>query len=65
MTLNASVQSAALGLASFTGGLLIARTPQGQVRGYWLAALVGAGLSLAAVWLAGRLRLPPAPGAKA
>lgn len=64
MTLNASVQSAALGLASFTGGLLIGRTPQGQVRGYWMAALVGAGLSLAAVWMAGRLRVPAAAPAK-
>ncbi len=60
MTLNASVQSAALGLASLAGGLLIDRGPQGQVRGYWVAALVGAGISLAAVWLAGRLRLPAA-----
>ncbi len=60
MTLNASVQSAALGLASLTGGLLIDRGPQGQVRGYWVAAVVGAAVSLAAVWLAGRLRLPAA-----
>lgn len=64
MTLNASVQSAALGVASLVGGLLIDRGPQGQVRGYWLAALVGAVMSLAAVWLAGRLRLPPAAPAK-
>lgn len=64
MTLNASVQSAGLGLASLVGGMLISRSPQGLVRGYWVAALVGMAASLAAVWLAGRLRLPSAEPSK-
>lgn len=61
MTLNASVQSAAMGLAAFVGGVLISRDAQGLVQGYWVAALVGACASLTAVWLAGRLHLHGAP----
>jgi len=61
MTLNASVQSAAMGLAAFTGGVLISRDAQGLVAGYWAAALVGVATTLAAVWLAPRLTLHGAP----
>jgi predicted MFS family arabinose efflux permease len=63
MTLNASVQSAALGLASFLGGLLISRDAQGLVAGYWTAAMVSVLLTLAAVWLAPRLTLHGATAA--
>lgn len=57
MTLNASVQSAAMGIASLVGGQIISRDAHGLVRGYWQAALVGAVASVAAWWLAPRLRL--------
>ena len=57
MTLNASVQSAAMGLAAFVGGLIIQRDAQGLVERYWLAALLGAVASLLAAWMAGKLRL--------
>jgi predicted MFS family arabinose efflux permease len=57
MTLNASVQSAAMGLAAYVGGLIVSRDAQGHLQHYWMAALVGAAASLATVWLAGRLRL--------
>lgn len=63
MTLNAAVQSAAMGLASFIGGQLIGRNGQGEVTQYWLAALVGVVASLGAVWLAPRLTLHGAPAA--
>lgn len=57
MSLNASVQSAAMGVAAFIGGLLIHRSADGLVQGYgtsgWLAAAATL-LSLAAV---GRLRV--------
>lgn len=62
MTLNASVQSAAMGLASLVGGLLISRDAQGLVQNYWMAAVVGIFASLGAVWVAGRLHLHGAPG---
>jgi predicted MFS family arabinose efflux permease len=57
MTLNASVQSAAMGVAAFVGGLIISRDAQGLVQGYWIAALVGVAASLATAWLAPRLHL--------
>lgn len=63
MTLNASVQSAAMGVAALVGGQLISRDPQGLLRGYWQAALVAAIASAAAVWLAPRLVLHGAPPA--
>jgi predicted MFS family arabinose efflux permease len=64
MTLNASVQSAAIGLASVFGGLLISRNEQGLVVGYWAAAIASVLLTLAAVWLAPRLSLHGATAAK-
>ncbi|MBI5275008.1 MAG: MFS transporter [Burkholderiales bacterium] len=65
MTLNTSVQSAAIGLASVAGGLLIHRDAQGHVMGYWHAALVGVALTLAAVWLAPRITLHGATAPRA
>ena len=61
MTLNAAVQSAAMGCAALVGGALIGRTAQGQVQGYWMNATVAAGASLAAIWLASRLLLNQTP----
>lgn len=63
MTLNTSVQSAAMGLAAFVGGQLISRDANGLVVHYWQAAVLGAIASLAAVWLAPRLVLHGAPAA--
>lgn len=63
MTLNASVQSAAMGVASLVGGVLIGRDAQGLVQNYWMAAVVGMAASLGAVWVAGRLHLHGAAGA--
>ena len=57
MTLNAAVQSAAMGLAAFVGGLIIERDAQGLVQNFWMSAVLGSCASLAAVWMAGRLTL--------
>jgi predicted MFS family arabinose efflux permease len=57
MTLNASVQSAAMGLAALVGGHIISRNAAGLVEHYWGAALIGAVASLLAVWVGGRLNL--------
>jgi predicted MFS family arabinose efflux permease len=65
MALNASVQSAAMGLASFLGGLIISRDANGLVQSYWVAGLLGVCASLAAVVMSRRLKLhgtPKAPG---
>jgi predicted MFS family arabinose efflux permease len=42
MTINAAVQSAAMGLAALTGAAhLISRDAQGLLQNYWMAAVVG------------------------
>lgn len=62
MAFNAAVQSAAMGVASFVGGLIIGRDAQGLVTHYWVSALVGIAASLLAVWVAGSVRLHGAQG---
>lgn len=57
MALNASVQSAAMGLAALVGGLIISRDAAGMVQHYGWSAAVGAVASLASVWMAHRLTL--------
>jgi predicted MFS family arabinose efflux permease len=57
MTLNSAVQSAAMGLAALAGGHLISRDANGLVHNYWMAALVGACASVAAIFLAKGLNL--------
>jgi predicted MFS family arabinose efflux permease len=61
MALNAAVQSASMGLASFVGGLIIGRDAAGLVQHYWVSGLVGAGASLASIALARRVRVHAAP----
>jgi len=61
MALNSSVQSAAMGVAAFIGGSLISRDANHLVQHYWMAGLVGACASLAAMALAGRLDMHQRP----
>jgi predicted MFS family arabinose efflux permease len=58
MSLNGSVQSAAMGLASMLGGVLIGRDAGGMVQGYERCGWVAVLLTLLALWWVGRLRLP-------
>jgi len=64
MALNSSVQSAAMGVAAFVGGLIISRDAQGLVQHFWVNALLGVVASVLSVVLVGRLKLhgaaPPA-----
>jgi MFS family permease len=57
MTLNAAVQSAAMGLAALVAGLVVGRDAQGQLTHYWVAGLLGVWASVRSAWLAGRLKL--------
>ncbi|MBX3608369.1 MAG: MFS transporter [Hydrogenophaga sp.] len=62
MVLNASVQSAAMGLASLVGGMIIARDAAGHVEHYWIAGLVGVIASFVSIGIARRLKLHSAAG---
>ncbi|MBC7597945.1 MAG: MFS transporter [Polaromonas sp.] len=57
MALNSSVQSAAMGLASFVGGLVISRDAQGLVQFFWVNALIGGVATVSSVLLVSRLYL--------
>jgi len=57
MALNASVQSAAMGLAALVGGLIIARDAGGMVQHYGWNSVVGGLASVASVVMAFRLPL--------
>ena len=61
MTLNASVQSAAMGLAAIAGGLIIGRDAQGHLTHYWVAGLLGVMVSLSTIWMAARVHVHEAP----
>lgn len=57
LSLNAAVQSSAMGLAALVGGIIIGQDAQGRLTHYWVAGLLGSLLSLASVWLVSRVRV--------
>jgi predicted MFS family arabinose efflux permease len=57
MSLNGSVQSAAMGAASLVGGLLIGRDSLGRVTGYDWCGWVAVALSVLSIWAVGRLKV--------
>jgi predicted MFS family arabinose efflux permease len=68
MTLNAAVQSAAMGCAAFIGGHIISRDSAGLVTHYWGNAVVGITASVLSMMVVGSLFLhgsqhsvPPTP----
>ena len=64
MALNSSVQSLAMGLASFVGGLVISRDAQGLVQFFWVNALIGGVATVLSVLLVNRLFLYGAASAQ-
>jgi len=56
LSLNAAVQSAAMGLASLIGGALVGQTPDGRLPGYPIVGLIAAGSAVLCLLLAGMLR---------
>ena len=64
MALNSAVQSAGMGVAAFVGGSLISRDANNLVQGYWMSSMVAVAAGLAAIALAGRLKLHQAPAPK-
>ena len=57
LSLNGAVQSFAMGLASWMGGLLLQREPGGLVTHYWLCAVVATIASVSAYYLANRVSM--------
>lgn len=57
LSLNAAVQSGAMGLAALVGGLIIGRDAQGHLTHYWATGLLGSLLSLVTLWLVAQLRV--------
>ena len=57
MALNSSVQSAAMGAATFVGGLVISRDAQGLVQHFWVNAVIGAVATAVSLLLVNRLYL--------
>jgi predicted MFS family arabinose efflux permease len=57
MSLNSTVQSAAMGVASLVSGILIGRDANGLVTGYQVCGWIAMGLSVLALWWVGRLKL--------
>ena len=57
MSLNNALQSAAMGVASLVGGLMISRDAQGLVQGYERTGWLALGCTVAMVWLVGRLQV--------
>jgi predicted MFS family arabinose efflux permease len=57
LSLNGAVQSFAMGIASWVGGLLLQSESSGQVTHFWLCAVVAACASLLAYHLAKRVEM--------
>lgn len=57
MSVNGALQSASMGLAAWLGGMLITRSPSGQVVGYERAGWLALATTVLMVWGVGRLRL--------
>lgn len=60
LSLNASIQSASMGVAALISGLLVGRNELGQLTGYWLVGVLGVLASLMTWWLAPQLMGPQA-----
>jgi predicted MFS family arabinose efflux permease len=56
LSLNAAVQSLAMGLASLIGGALIGQTDDGKLPGYPLVGIIAAATAVLSLILAGQLR---------
>lgn len=57
MTLNSSMQSAAMGLAALIGGHLITRSPEGLIENYWLCSVIAVVFNIIALLIARQIRM--------
>jgi MFS family permease len=61
MSLGSSVQMLGSGLASLVAGLVITRTPAGQIEHYNIVGYFAVACGLVALWMAGHLKVSQAP----
>lgn len=57
MTLNSSMQSAAMGLAALVGGYLISRNAEGLIENYWLCSVIAIVFNVIAVLIARQIKV--------
>jgi len=57
MTLNSSMQSAAMGLAALVGGMVISRNAEGLIENFWICSLIAIAFNLTALLIAKRLKV--------
>ena len=57
MTLNSSMQSAAMGLAALLGGMLISRNAEGLIENFWVCGVIAIAFNLTALWIAQRVQI--------
>jgi predicted MFS family arabinose efflux permease len=57
LTLNSSMQSAAMGLSAFLGGHLINRNADGLIENYWLCSIVAIIFNILALFIAKQVRI--------
>lgn len=57
MTLNSSMQSAAMGLAALVGGHLIERNAEGLIENYWLCSVIAIVFNVMAVLIARQIKV--------
>ena len=62
MSFNASVQQLAAGGASLAASLIVGRSAEGELTGYWIVGILSAAGTLACIGLARRLRTAKTPG---
>jgi predicted MFS family arabinose efflux permease len=57
MSLNASMQQLASGLASTLAGFIITQSPTGQIVGYSKVGYIAVGANLLAIWFVSRITM--------
>lgn len=57
MTLNSSMQSAAMGVAALVGGMVISRNAEGLIENFWICSLIAISFNLTALLIAKRLKV--------
>lgn len=57
MTLNSSMQSAAMGLAALVGGMVISRNAEGLIENFWICSVIAISFNVIALLIAKRLKV--------